>query len=194
MKCINYESWFEDTFRATYLTPERSGRILLTYLCPAIMGDLHDLMIQAYMACDRKKKKLYTHPNVTGWLIVAFRYETYHRIRSWDREKSLLDRLNCQARIRAASSSITDALEDRELEQVFRSSIGGKRYELLRAYYLRGLTISELAVMCGVSERGMESALSRWGRKCETALTCTGLLSVIPLWLYLNFSRFWNHL
>lgn len=193
MKRVNYEAWFDDTFRATYLTLERSGRILLTYLCPAIMGDLHDLMIQAYMACDKKKKKLYNHPNVTGWLIVAFRYETYHRIRSWDRENRLRDELNYQGRIRAASDSMKDALEDKDLELVFRSAIGNKRYELLKAYYLRGITIDELAVVCGTSEHGMEAALSRWRKKCEKALNCPGLLSIIPLWFYMNFSFFWNH-
>lgn len=193
MKRVNYEAWFDATFRATYLTLERAGRVLLTYLCPAIMGDLHDLMIQAYMACDKKKKKLYHHPNVTGWLIVAFRYETYHRIRSWDRESRLRDELNYQERIRATSDSIKDVLEDKDLELVFRSAIGNKRYELLKAYYLRGLTIDELALMCGTSDHGMEVALSRWRRKCEKALNCPGLLSIIPLWFYMNFSFFWNH-
>lgn len=71
-----YESWFDQTYNETYLTVKRAGRILLVHLCPALLNDLDELLSCTYRDMSKKEWQLRKHPNITGWLIVAFRYST----------------------------------------------------------------------------------------------------------------------
>ena len=93
-----YTLWFDQTYSDTYLTVRRAGRILLAHLCPALLGDVDELLDITYSDMSRKEWLLRRHPNITGWLIVAFRYVVYHRIRAWYREQRILERYKNEQR------------------------------------------------------------------------------------------------
>ena len=61
-----YTLWFDQTYSDTYLTVRRAGRILLAHLCPALLGDLDELLDNTYSDMSRKEWLLRRHPNITG--------------------------------------------------------------------------------------------------------------------------------
>ena len=48
LKGSGYTSWFDETYKETYLILRRAGRILLAHLCPALLGDLDELLDCTY--------------------------------------------------------------------------------------------------------------------------------------------------
>ena len=125
-----YTLWFDQTYSDTYLTVRRAGRILLAHLCPALLGDLDELLDNTYSDMSRKEWLLRRHPNITGWLIVAFRYVVYHRIRVWYREQRILERYKNEQRASRAIDPFAEAMLLTEAEDIM---VAGDRGAALRA-------------------------------------------------------------
>ena len=110
MSDCKYTLWFDQTYSDTYLTVRRAGRILLAHLCPALLGDVDELLDITYSDMSRKEWLLRRHPNITGWLIVAFRYVVYHRIRAWYRQQRVLVRCANELRVERVADPVAEAL------------------------------------------------------------------------------------
>ena len=185
-----YESWFDQTYNETYLTVKRAGRILLVHLCPALLNDLDELLSCTYRDMSKKEWQLRKHPNITGWLIVAFRYIVYHRIRAWYKEQRTLERLKNEKCDESVAAPFFDAIFLEETEEIMRAAIGERRYALLYAYKYEGVPVKELAAQMGKSVHAMEVALWRWQKICKKMLKNNGKFLLIILWIHVNFGMF----
>lgn len=190
MKDCGYTLWFDETYKETYLTLRRAGRILLAHLCPALLGDLDELLDSTYCDMSRKEWLLRNHPNITGWLIVAFRYVVYHRIRAWYREQRILERYKNEQRASRAIDPFAEAMLLTEAEDIMVAAIGARRYALLRAYRYDGVPVKELAEQTGKSVHAMEVSLWRWQRTCRKVLKSHGKFVMFLLWVNVNFGFF----
>ena len=185
-----YTLWFDQTYSDTYLTVRRAGRILLAHLCPALFGDLDELLDNTYSDMSRKEWLLRRHPNITGWLIVAFRYVVYHRIRAWYREQRILERYKNEQRASRAIDPFAEAMLLTEAEDIMVAAIGARRYALLRAYRYDGVPVKELAEQTGKSVHAMEVSLWRWQRTCRKVLKSHGKFVMFLLWVNVNLGFF----
>ena len=190
LKDCGYTLWFDETYKETYLTLRRAGRILLAHLCPALLGDLDELLDSTYCDMSRKEWLLRNHPNITGWLIVAFRYVVYHRIRAWYRQQRVLERCANELRVERVADPVAEALNAAETEAFLRDALGASRYALLRAHRCEGVCVRELAKQTGKSVRAMEVSLWRWRKTCEKLLKGRGNFLLFLLSLYVNFGFF----
>ena len=190
MSDCKYTLWFDQTYSDTYLTVRRAGRILLAHLCPALLGDVDELLDITYSDMSRKEWLLRRHPNITGWLIVAFRYVVYHRIRAWYREQRILERYKNEQRASRAIDPFAEAMLLTEAEDIMVAAIGARRYALLRAHRCEGVCVRELAKQTGKSVRAMEVSLWRWRKTCEKLLKGRGNFLLFLLSLYVNFGFF----
>ena len=187
-----YTLWFNQTYNDTYLTVRRVGYILLAHLCPALLGDLDELLSRTYDDMSKKEWLLRKHPNITGWLIVAFRYVVYHRIRAWYREQRILERYKNEQRVFRMADPFTEAMLLAEAEDIMRTAIGERRYALLRAHRYDGVPAKELAERTGKSVHAMEVSLWRWQKACQSAIKSRGKLVMMILWINVNFGVFWG--
>ena len=185
-----YTVWFDQTYRETYLIVRRAGYILLAHLCPALLGDLDELLSCTYNEMSRKEWRLRRHPNVIGWLIVAFRYVVYHRIRAWYREQRILERCKNARCTAGTADPFQEAMNLLETEEMMRAAIGDRRYALLRAHRFEGIPVRELAARTGKSIHAMEVSLWRWRKVCEKVLKSHGKLFMMFLWINVNFRFF----
>ena len=190
LKGSGYTSWFDETYKETYLILRRAGRILLAHLCPALLGDLDELLDCTYNDMSRKEWLLQNHPNITGWLIVAFRYIVYHRIRAWYRQQRILEGYANELRVERVADPFAEALSFAETEAFLSGAIGASRYALVRAHCYEGASVQELAKRTGRSVRAMEVSLWRWRKTCEKLLKGRGNFLLILLSLYVNFGFF----
>ena len=139
---------------------------------------------------SRKEWLLRNHPNITGWLIVAFRYVVYHRIRAWYRQQRVLVRCANELRVERVADPVAEALNAAETEAFLRDALGASRYALLRTHRYEGVSARELAKQTGKSVRAMEVSLWRWRNTCEKLLKGRGNFLLILLSLYVNFGFF----
>ena len=130
------------------------------------------------------------HPNITGWLIVAFRYVVYHRIRAWYREQRILERYKNEQRASRAIDPFAEAMLLTEAEDIMVAAIGARRYALLRAYRYDGVPVKELAEQTGKSVHAMEVSLWRWQRTCRKVLKSHGKFVMFLLWVNVNLGFF----
>ena len=124
LKDCGYTLWFDETYKETYLTLRRAGRILLAHLCPALLGDLDELLDSTYCDMSRKEWLLRNHPNITGWLSVAFRYVVYHRIRAWYRQQRILEGYANELRVERVADPVAEALNAAETEAFCATPLG----------------------------------------------------------------------
>ena len=125
-----YSSWFDQTYKDTYPTVKRVGKILLVHLCPALLNDIDELLASTYSDMSKKEKKLRSHPNIIGWLVVAFRYVVYHRIRAWYKEQRALKQLQAEIAAARVIDPLQEAFLFEETETLLRIALGPWRYEL----------------------------------------------------------------
>ena len=189
-KGSGYTSWFDETYKKTYLILRRAGRILLAHLCPALLGDLDELLDCTYNDMSRKEWLLQNHPNITGWLIVAFRYIVYHRIRAWYRQQRILEGYANELRVERVADPFAEALSFAETEAFLSDAIGASRYALVRAHCYEGASVQELAKRTGRSVHAMEVSLWRWRKTCRKLLKGRGNFLLLLLWLHVNLGFF----
>lgn len=118
-----YSSWFDQTYKDTYSTIKRVGQVLLVHLCPALLDDIDELLETTYCDMSKKEKKLRSHPNIIGWLVVAFRYVVYHRIRAWYKEQRALRQLQAEIAGERAVDPFQEAFLFEETETLMRIAL-----------------------------------------------------------------------
>ena len=185
-----YSSWFDQTYKDTYSIVKRVGQILLVHLCPALLDDIDELLASTYSDMSKKEWKLRNHPNIIGWLVVAFRYVVYHRIRAWYKEQRALKQLQAEA----ATARIVDPFQEaalfEETETLMRVALGSRRYELLYANKCKGVPAKDLAALTGRNAHAMRVALWRWQNICRKVLKSNGKIIPVILWLHVNIPTF----
>ena len=121
-----------------------------------------------YSDMSRKEWLLRRHPNITGWLIVAFRYVVYHRIRAWYREQRILERYKNEQRASRAIDPFAEAMLLTEAEDIMVAAIGARRYALLRAYRYDGVPVKDLAERTGIPEAEWRDTWNAVGQPAQT--------------------------
>ena len=96
-----------------------------------------------------------------GWLVVAFRYVVYHRIRAWYKEQRALRQLQAALATELAVDPFQEAFLFEETETLMRIALGPWRYELLHANKFKGIPAKDLAALTGRKVHTMRVALWR---------------------------------
>ena len=185
-----YSSWFDQTYKDTYSTVKRVGQVLLVHLCPALLDDIDELLEATYCDMSKKEKKLRSHPNIIGWLVVAFRYVVYHRIRAWYKEQRALRQLQAEIAGERAVDPFQEAFLFEETETLMRIALGPWRYELLYANKFKGIPAKDLATLTGRKAHTMRVALLRWQNISKKVLKSNGNIISIILWFHVNIPAF----
>lgn len=184
-----YQEWYCKVYIETYPIVERAGRRLLAHFCYALMPDLDDLVQDAYLAMYKKREKLITHENITGWLIVALKFIILKRMRTWARRRDAVERLKQHAEAVARETARGLNFEDQEDVEILRATLGEENFELLKAYHMDGVPVEELAARTGRSVGATHTKLSRLRGRCNDILNGSGLKTMIALWVAMHFLR-----
>lgn len=137
-----YNAYFEDVYKFVF---RRVGNKQIA----------EDIAHDVFCAALNKIEEFRSHPEPRGWLIKTAKYK--------------LRELNRRMEYRA-SDSLEEVpepavkvheFEGTELELTALAIIDGKEWELIKDYYLAGITIRELAEKYGITENNMRVRLCR---------------------------------
>lgn len=181
------EKWFQDIFLRTHPTVERAGRYLLARFCPHAASEHGDLVQEAYLALYKKRRQLRSHPNITGWLIVALKYLILKRRRTLIREQAAYRLLKTKYDRSLQKHPMTNSFGNTESASLLRASLPPEDFTLLRAHYIEGIPIQELAQRSHESKGAIYTRLSRLRKRCLLLLK-DGNLYVLLLWIHLHLS------
>lgn len=170
---MNDDRWTPEAFCEYYAFLKQVGNRLISK--PSIqMNDLDDCVQAVLMQVYKKKKRLNDHPNLKGWLVVAFKKELASNRRSeikkgkWIRQS--LDDSHSDA-LQKVSTSMSlnpeffyvDQYPER-LEKI-KQLIGKENTELLMEAYVEGLPTSVVAARRGISEGALKMRIHRLKEK-----------------------------
>lgn len=140
---------------------------------------------------------LYKHGNITGWLMVALRFNFKNRQRKWRIWKRRSAEVDGSADIFSVQPNpVEDALfnEDKGVLDIIRDAIGDEgKFNAFIDYHIHKVPIKTLAEARGISEDAMKMQLHRCRRICRTALEANGIslpfLLLIRVTCYYIFAR-----
>ena len=184
-----YEQWFQDIFQRTHPTIERAGSALLARFCPHAASEHGDLVQEAYLALYKKRRQLRSHPNITGWLIVALKYLILKRRRTLIRKHAAYRRLKIQYARSCKQRLMTNYFENTEAASLLRASLQPEDYALLWARYVEGVSIEDLAQRTEKSKDAVYTQLSRLRKRCLLLLR-DGNFCVLFLWFSLHILEY----
>ena len=164
---------------------------MIARFCYALDPDLEDMMNEAYIVMYKKREKLVTHPNITGWLIVALKYIILKRMRKWARNRDALRRLKNEVERQHQIRKSDLDFDNLEEVEILIATLGRENFELLHAYHVEGVPIDELARRCGKSVGATYMKLSRLRRRGFDILNSTDIGTMAILWLAINIIDAW---
>lgn len=156
------DPWFEKVYNENYAVVYRYAKLLVRVHDGILAEETNDLVQETFFILYNKREKLYTHVNITGWLIVALRYHYANRRRKWVRHN----------RNRVHMQNLENAPDPRSVEEhafptdpkileLFRSILGDKKYNDLANHYLHKIPIRELALAQGKNPNALRVQMYR---------------------------------
>lgn len=165
--------WVQDVYLDTHRIVYRYGKLLIGRRCPEMAADLEDLVQETYCILHRKRHKLYTHTNVTGWLIVALRYNFENKRRKKKRNNEILVEPSKSDQYAGAGNPVEDAIfhGDSEALAVLRAAINDEeKFKAFLDFHINHVPIQTLADRYGKSYDAMKMQLCRTRKLCQIIL------------------------
>lgn len=156
------DPWFQKVYDDNYPIVYRYAKILIRCHHGILAADLHDLVQETFFILYRKRKKLYTHVNITGWLIITFRYHYANRRRKWIRHN----------RNRVYMQNLENAPDPKSVEEsaftidpsmfaLLKDIVGEEKFRAITDFHVHKIPIREIAKTYGKSETAMRVQLYR---------------------------------
>jgi len=189
------KQWVQEVYLDTYKIVYRYGKLLISHRCPAMRADLEDLVQETYCILHRKRHKLYTHTNITGWLIVALRYNFENKRRKRKRNKEILVEPSKSEQYAGAGNPVEDAIfhGDSEALAVMRAAVNDdEKFTAFIDFHINHVPIQTLADRYGKNYNAMKMQLCRTRKLCQIILGEKSDILLIFFLLRVTFSDFWT--
>lgn len=183
------ENWFKQIYTETYPTIERVGRHMIERACIGLSMELEDIIHETYLTLYKKRHTLCNHENITGWLIVAFKFNALRRMRKWARQHDAMERAS-SVETSVRSGDLAASMEDEEAVEIMRAAIGARNFGILLDYQAGRLSVDQIAQMLDKSVGATYTFLSRLRKRCLLVLQKNGFHTLLLLWIALHFGRF----
>ena len=191
IEVLAVESWIEEAYHQHYSFLYIVGLHYLRGRSAQILG-LEDSIQTVFMLMIKKRKKLETHPNIKGWLIVALRRELCARSgKERTGRKHLAFSLDDDKEFQK-NNALMDNLHDPELfclnacqEKIdmIEKLIGKENTDILMQYYVEGVSLSELARQKYTKETALKMRIFRLKEKIRSHSELFLLISFFTLLL-----------
>jgi len=191
---LEQEEWFTRVYLENYKLLYRFGEILIRRFCKPMLPDLEELVEETYEVLLRKCSEVYSHENISAWLIVTLKYnfsnrrrKIYRRLRS----ERLVD-IATQQNIPDDIDFVEDILrlKDSDVEDLLKQIIRDEdKYRAFVDFQLHHVPIRELAARYGKKEGTMRVQLYRTRLLCKAYFEQNNIIFCILLAIYVTFSN-----
>lgn len=187
------DDWIEQTYSDNHKILYRYAEVLVSYHCRAMYSCIDDLVQETFFILYKKRHKLYSHENITGWLIVALRYNFNNRWRKMKRRNEILMEPNMAEQFSGDKKPVEDAIfrNDDEALSIIRVAIKDEdKYQAFIDFHVKHVPIQDLADKYGKSYDAMKMQLYRSRKFCKILLEESGKFTVFFLLLRVTFFDF----
>lgn len=150
-------SWLEQVYHENFDMLYKHLYGLCQTYNRALTHDIEDILQETFIALWQKRRHVATHPNLPGWLVTTANHKFFDRLRKVHRMRAFS---GSQADPGASvADEATGILMDR-VEDVI-AVIGLENYELLLAYFGKGISNQELASTLKISPNALRVRVFR---------------------------------
>lgn len=161
------EEWLEQIWQEHYKLLYDTGRYTLQGQLER-MDKLYDDIQAVFLALWKKREKLKDHPNISGWLVRALRFQLKTSARKVYRDAShraySMDDENAPSLEDTKQNVDADLLAE-EKRTALKEVLGEDNAEMFIAYTLGNQTAKELAMQYDMSEASVWVRISRIKKK-----------------------------
>ncbi len=150
------EQWLHEIYLARYKQLYAIGRLFVGRE-PMHTQAVEDMVQEAFLILWNKRDKLYTHPNIGGWLVETMRGLMLNYLRKRKRRNVhlafSLDEEGAEPRVNAAAFELPeDALMQRENLETLKTLLGEENAALFYSYCVENKSAVEIAKAFGLGE------------------------------------------
>jgi RNA polymerase sigma-70 factor (ECF subfamily) len=150
------EQWLHEIYLAHYKRLYAIGRLFVGRK-PLYTQVVEDMVQEAFLILWSKRDKLYTHPNIGGWLVETMRSLMLNYLRKQKRRNAhlafSLDEEGAEPRVKSAEFELPeDALTQKENLETLKTLLGDENAALFYSYCVENKSAGEIAKAFGLSE------------------------------------------
>lgn len=187
------QEWFNQVYADNHKILYRYAEVLIAYYCSAMYSSIDDLVQETFFILYKKRERLHNHENITGWLIVALRYNFNNRWRKLKRRNEILMEPATAEQFSRERNPVEDAIfrNDSEILSIIRAAINDDdKYQAFIDFHINHIPIETLANRYGKTNDAMKMQLYRSRKLCKIILEESGKISMLFFLLRVTFFDF----
>ena len=184
------QQWIEAVYRDNHKILYRYAEVLVARYCRAMASSIDDLVQETFFILYKKRLKLYDHENITGWLIVALRYNFNNRWRKIKRRSEILMEPEKTELFGTGHNPVERAVfsGNAEVLEIIRAAINDDdKYQAFIDFHLNHVPIQQLAEKYGKSYDSMKVQLFRCRKLCKALMEENSGISSLFIFFCVTF-------